>query len=237
MKRSLITCVLLSSILWLDGQVLAGRVQTLSLEPDPGCRRSKLVLPVEQVLRDTLSAPGLKVLDKGADKGRLLLQYFLMEHPQGDSVQVQLDGQIYGRARGKLWAEGNARSDAFDADEAGRRQAADQAAQRLAEQLNGQLEAAMATTGKGRRIMLQVELAQGVMDLREELLGKMKSSLKAFRPVVQGSTARNLVFTLYSSERSKALAERIDEALEGLQGIKCVWIVKSRSTLMLRIDR
>ena len=215
----------------------AGPSQTLTMEPDPSCRRSKLVVPVEQVLGKALHAPGLKVLAKGPDKGRLLLQYFLMEHPEGDSVQVQLDAQVYGRRSGKLVAEGNARSDAFKAEDSGRRQAAEQAAERLAEQLNQQLEAAFATTGKGRRIMLQVELNQSAVGDRAEVLKVLSKGLKSCGPSLRGSTDRNLVFTLYSGERAKALAERIETVLSKVDGLKASWVVKSRSTLMLRVER
>ncbi|MBN2494705.1 MAG: hypothetical protein JXR96_08960 [Deltaproteobacteria bacterium] len=210
-----------------------GRGRTLALKPDPSCRASKLVLPVQRALSERLSVPGLHILDKEPDKARLVLEFFVMAHPRSGQVAVQLDAQVFDKRDGKLLAEGSLRSDAFADDESGRQQAALQAGRAMAERLSAALERAFARSGKGRRVMLQVKLDAELASSRDAIVDQLQRGLSAMSPKLRGSTERNLIVTLVTSKRPKPLSERIEEILG--QGFRLTWVMRDDNSMMLQL--
>jgi hypothetical protein len=54
-------------------------------------------------------------------------------------------------------------------------------------------------------------------------------------PRLKGSTPRNLVAVIVSDEKEKDLAEIIAKALVGKDPLQVKWVVRSPSTLILRL--
>jgi hypothetical protein len=217
----------------ISGQ--AGRGKTIAFVPDPSCRASKLVDSVEEALEANLKVKHVKVVKENKSAANILLQYFLLLRRDGDRVMVQLDGRAFENRSGKLLAEGSATSEAFDDDEKGRENAAAQVGQLLAESLSVSLHEALWAKGKGRRIMLQVTLEEGAGAYRQGVIERLQARLKGMSPRLKGSTPRNLVVVIVSSERGKDLAEIIEKALVGKDPLRIEWVVRSPSTLILRL--
>ncbi len=234
--RGLVFWSLIASVLACALPVRAARTRTIGIVPDPSCRSSKLTVHVEQSLAKHLHAPGLQIERKDPAGARLLLQYFLLVHQDGERAFIQLDAHVVGNRNGKLYAEGSVRSDKFANDENGHVQAARQAGQRLGVQLSDSLTATLSGPGRGRRIMLQVSLGDGAAESRSAVLANLRRALADMSLRQRGSTDRNLMLTLFSSEDAKDLAERIERALQTDAGLKVTWLVQSRTTLMLELD-
>lgn len=213
----------------------AGRVKTIAFVPDPSCRASKLVGGVEEALGLHLKVKNLKVVKDDKGGAHILLQYFLLQRRDGDRAMVQLDGRAFENHSGKLLAEGSATSEAFDDDEKGRENAAAQAGQLLAESLSVSLHDALWAKGKGRRIMLQITLEEGAGPYRQGVVDRLQARLKEMSPRLKGSTQRNLVAVIVSDEREKDLAEMVEKALVGQDPLRVEWVVRSPSTLILRL--
>jgi hypothetical protein len=213
----------------------AGRVKTIAFVPDPSCRASKLVGSVEKALEVHLKVKNVKVVKEDKSAAHILLQYFLIVRRDNDRVMVQLDGRAFENRSGKLLAEGSATSEAFDDDEKGREGAAAQAGQLLAESLSASLHDALWAKGKGRRIMLQITLGESATAYRQGVVERIKARLKEMSPRLKGSTKRNLVAVIVSDEREKDLAEIVEKALVGKDPLRVDWVVRSPSTLILRL--
>jgi hypothetical protein len=217
------------------GESRAGGRRSLGIVPDPSCRTSKLVVPVEQALAENLRAPGVVVDRKEPVKARLLLQYFLTVHTSADQIFVQLDGQIFGNADGKLYAEGSVRSESFAGDDSGQAQAAAQAGLRLGQQLSDVLATSLSRPAKGRKVMLQVSLTGSAVSLRPAVQASLQRALGKLSLRQRGSTERNLVMTLFATDSTKELAAEIEAALGKDPGAKLTWLLQSDSTLMLQV--
>ncbi len=213
----------------------AGRGKTIAFVPDPSCRASKLVGSVEEALEANLKVKHVKVVKENKGAANILLQYFLLLRRDGDRVMVQLDGRAFENHSGKLLAEGSATSEAYADDEKGREDAAAQAGQLLAESLSASLHEALWAKGKGRRIMLQVTLDEGARAYRQGVIERLQARLKGMSPRLKGSTKRNLVAVIVTDEREKDLAEIIEKALVGQDPLRIEWVVRSQSTLILRL--
>jgi hypothetical protein len=220
----------------LASTVQAERTRSVGLVPDPSCRSSKLVVPVEQALSENLRGPGLKIEKKDPASARLLLQYFLSVHRDGENIFVHLDGQIYGNSNGKLYAEGSVRSEPHPDDDNGRTQAARQAARRIGQQLSDDLATTLKRPGRGRRVMLQVSLDEDALSARQTVLKGLMRDLSGMSPRQRGSTDRNLMLTLFTTERPKDLAEQIERAVSAEGAVRAKWLVQSRKTMMLQIS-
>lgn len=218
-----------------SGAGQAGPKRSLGIQPDPACRTHKLVVPAEQTLAENLQAPGVFIDRKEPAKARLLLQYMLTLHASGESVVVQLDGQIFGNADGKLYAEGSVRSDGFGNDDAGQAEAARQAGRRLGQHLSDSLVTALAQPARGRKIMLQVSLSGAAVADREQVTQRLQRALGKLSLRPRGSTERNLVWTLFATETSKDLVEQIERALKVGADRQLTWLVQSDNTLMLQL--
>jgi hypothetical protein len=236
MFRSLVTRLLLPCVIvGLGASAQAGRTRTLGMVPDPSCRTSELVVPIEQALAEHLSAPGVRIVRRDPAGARLLLRYVLRVHPRGDEVLVQLDGEVFGNRSNKLLAEGSVRSDPHPTGDQGRTAAARQAAQRLAERLSAALAERLARPARGRSVMLQVSLGPAVTARRQAVEQRLRQALAGMSPRRKGSTRSNLMMTLFTVEPAKALAERIERALQADSGLQVRWQVQARSTLMLEL--
>ena len=236
MSRLLFVRLLMAGLVLLAGvAVRAGGTRTLGMVPDPSCRTSELVVPIEQALAAHLDAPGVRIVHSDPAKARLLLRYVLRIHPRGDQVLVQLDGEVFGNRSNKLLAEGSVRSDPHPAGAPGQTAAARQAAQRLAERLAAALAERLARPARGRSVMLQVSLAPAVAERRQAVEQRLRQTLAGMSPRRKGSTRSNLMMTLFTVEPAKALAERIERALQADSGLQVRWQVQARSTLMLEL--
>lgn len=227
--------VCLVSLSGLSAPALAGGTRTLGIIADPSCRSSKLVVHVEQTLAENLRAPNVQVIKKDPAKARLLLRYVLRVHPRDGQVVVQLDGEVFTNRSDKLLAEGSVRSDAFAADDGGKAEAARQAGRRLGQMLADGLAASLAKPGRGRRVMLQINLRGPAVAKRTALLTHLKRTLSSMSMRSRGSTDRNLMMTLFTTERTKDMVELINKAVMAEPGLKARWLVKSDNTLMLEL--
>ncbi len=214
---------------------LGGGTRTVGIIPDPSCRSSKLVVPVEQTLADNLHAPRLKVVKKDPGSARLLLRYVLRVHPKAGQVVVQLDGEVFTRRSDKLMAEGSVRSDAFSDDDAGRTEAARQAGRRLGQMLSDGLVASLSRPARGRRVMLQINLRGEAVAKRPAVEASLKRALRSMSLRSRGSTERNLMMTLFTTERTKDMVELVEKAIAAAPDVKLKWLVKSDNTLMLEL--
>lgn len=216
--------------------VSAGGVKTVGIIPDPSCRSSKLVVHVEQTLADNLNAPRVKVVKKDPGSARLLLRYVLRVHPRAGKVVVQLDGEVFTRHSDKLLAEGSVRSESFDDDEAGRAEAARQAGRRLGQTLSDGLAASLSRPGRGRRVMLQIQLRGDAVAKGKALTDDLRKAFKSMSLRTRGSTERNLMMTLFTTERTKDMVELVEKTVQAEPGLKIRWLVKSDNTLMLELS-
>jgi hypothetical protein len=235
-KQKLVALFLMTlSVSATSLQSHAKGVKTIAFVPDPSCRASKLVGGVEEALELNLKVKGVKVLKEDKSAAHILLQYFLIVRRDGDRFMVQLDGRAFENRSGKLLAEGSVTSEAFDDDEKGHASAASQAGQLLAESLSVSLGDALWAKGKGRRIMLQITLEESAGSYRQGVVERLKAQLKGMSPRLKGSTPRNLVAVIVSDEKEKDLAEIIAKALVGKDPLQVKWVVRSPSTLILRL--
>jgi hypothetical protein len=233
-SRSIQVAVL---ILLLAGPSRARRQKTIAFVPDPSCRGNSLVTVVDSALAENLKVKGVKVVGKEKGRANILLQYFLLVRREGDRAVVQLDGRAFENASGKLLAEDTVSSDPHSSDASGRKAAALQAGQLLAERLSVSVGEALWAKGKGRRIMLQITLEEGIGLSREDVLGRLERVLRGMSLRHKGSSKHNLVVVFKSSERKKILAESLETALVGSDRLEVSWVVQSASTLILRLGK
>jgi hypothetical protein len=229
-----LTGVCLLALLLAPGVGGAERSHGILLVADPACRASKLVAPIEQALSDGLASDRLKIVREPSDAS-LLLQFFLMAQKQaGNQVAIQLDGQLFGQKSGRLWAEGSARSDPFVDDPNGQAQAAQQAAQRLLEQMRPGIQENLDGSARGRKVMLQVNLEPACLSRQAEIDRRLR---QLFRDqAIQGrpSSPSNLMYVLSASEGAKRLGERVDKTLAN-PSLRLKWVVMTSNTMMLNL--
>jgi len=225
----------LMSTVWWASPVLAGGTNTVGIVPDPSCRSNKLVVHVEQTLSENLHAPQITVIKKDPGSARLLLRYVLRVHPRAGKVVVQLDGEVFTRHSDKLLAEGSVRSDSFADDEAGRAEAARQAGRRLGQTLSDGLADSLSRPGRGRRVMLQINLRGDAVAKRPALTANLRQALKSMSLRTRGSTDRNLMMTLFTTERTKDMVELLEKTILAEPGLKIRWLVKSDNALMMEL--
>ncbi len=213
----------------------ADRVKTIAFIPDPSCRADPLVTEIEGILRDHLKVKRVKVVEKEKNKASILVQYFLMVRRDGEQARVQLDGRAFENRSGKLLAESSKVSDPHPDDSSGRPAAARQAARMLAEELSIALEKSLWAKGRGRQVMIQVTLEGQAAVSRENVLERLKKGLAEMSPRMKGSTERNLVLTIKTSERRKDLVEIVEQALVGSDPLKVSWVVQSNNALIVTL--
>jgi hypothetical protein len=227
----LLPAVLVSGLL-LPAVAFAAGPKTLVLVPDPSCRTNRLITLAEEGL-GSLNLEGVKLV-KGAEgqAPALTLQYFLLVREDRSSLTVQLDGRIFENATGKLLAEGMGASDSFSNDEAGRQGAARQAGQRLAEAVAAPLQQALQAKGKGRRVVVQATLDEGLLPEKDQILGQLKQAFRGMSPRLKGSTGRTLVLVVQTTDSAKSLASILEKGL----GAKISWTVQSETSLIFRLS-
>ena len=208
---------------------------SLGIIPDPSCRSSKLVIPVEQALVRHLRLDDIRIISKNPLKARLLLQYYISLRRDVDQVFVQLDGQVLGNVSGKLFAEGSVRSSMFADDRSGRIQAAQQAAKKLAERISKGLAISLNQEASDRSIMLQLSLHENVLPRRQAILDELRRGLgRSLR--LRGSTERNLMLMIKSAKPTSTIADAIERVIQDELELSVSWQVKTNTTLMLRIE-
>jgi hypothetical protein len=211
--------------------------RTVVLVPDANCARDRLVGLAEEGMVE-LADESLKIVRPEPGKSAsIVVNYFLLVQEERNQVVVQIEGRAFENHSGKLLAEGSASSEPQANDVPGRQAAARQAGQRLALALSPLLKSALSTRAKGRRVMLQVTLEEDAAVQRDKVQAVLQSSLREGSPRQKGSTERNLVFTLHTSDSIKELVSAIDKGLSAGGAFKPTWVLQSDSTLILRVAR
>jgi hypothetical protein len=237
--RSFLSIALLSIWLAPGPGVEAGPAVPIGFVPDPSCRSSKLVVPLERALAAAFSAEGYAPVKESPEKARLVLQYYLTSLPQDDGQRVvQVDAQVLGARGGKVLASGSARSESFPGDEAGQQRAAEQAGARLAEQFISPLAAALQETGRGRRVLLQITLVgDEARAARAQVLERVKKTLGSQLAQVQSSSDSNLMLVLKTDRPPRQLADELSRALQGLSDLAPTWMVRAQASMLLELSR
>jgi len=211
--------------------------KTLSFLPDPTCRLSPWVRPIEQSLREAAESRGFAPLTQNKESALFSLQYFLVMRKEGEKMVFQLDGRLVDKQANRLLAQGTGVSEPNPDERAGREQAARQAGTRLWDNLFAKLGSGSAATEKvkGRRVMLQITLEGKLIQDKESVEQKVSQELKKFSPKILGSSDSSLSLVLHSDLVEKELARRIEKVLCAGGQRRCQWVVQAKTSLIVRV--
>jgi hypothetical protein len=194
-----------------------------------------LLTEVEKAFSDTFNVKDLQLQEKEKSLASIQVQYFLLIRRDEEQILVQLNSQVLDKTSEKLLAETTVISDPVPDDEMGRKQAAYQAGQRLAETLSGSLAEKFFTKRAGRRVMLQLTLDEASLGFREEIIGHLMKELRSQSPQLKAGTDRSLTIMLSTTENAKELVKTVERALAIDKELRTTWVIQSERTLIVRI--